>query len=111
MTTVLIDADASLLTVLVDIHLEPGRQSDFVAGVTAMIAEFTSQQPGFVASAIHASEDGTRVLNYSQWQDTVTYERFRDHPEAQRRIADLQQLCTLMDARVMPPVAVLGQTT
>ncbi|WP_176556357.1 antibiotic biosynthesis monooxygenase family protein [Rubellimicrobium rubrum] len=109
MTTVLIDDDAPLLTVLVDIHLEPRKQSDFVAGVTAMIAEFTSQQPGFIASAIHASEDGTRVLNYSQWRDTATYERFRDHPEAQRRIAALQKLCTLMEARVMPPVALLEQ--
>ena len=110
MTTVLIDADLSLLTVLVDIHLEPGRQAAFVDGVTAMIAEFTSRQPGFVASAIHASEDGTRVLNYSQWQDTASYEQFRDHPEAQRRIAELQQICTLMEARVMSPVTVHGPT-
>lgn len=99
--------DAEVLTVVVDVHVSPARQAEFVSRVTRLVEEFTRHQPGFVGSAIHASEDGTRMLNYSQWRDRASFEAFRDDPEAERRIAELRQLCDAMDAREMVVEAVI----
>jgi quinol monooxygenase YgiN len=99
--------DADVLTVVVDVHVAPGRQAEFVSGVTRLVEEFTRHQPGFLGSAIHASEDGTRMLNYSQWRDRASYEAFRDDPEAEARISELRALCEVMDAREMEVAAVI----
>ncbi|WMT91043.1 antibiotic biosynthesis monooxygenase family protein [Pelagibacterium sp. H642] len=98
-----IDTKRQVLTVIVVVMVDPLRQDDFLKRLEKMIGTFTRHQPGFVSSAVHASEDGGMVINYSQWSDRASFHAFRDHPEGERHIAELQQICDSMDARVMPP--------
>ena len=97
-----------VLTVIVFIDVEPDKQQAFIDRVTAMITGFTRHQPGFVSSAIHASEDGTRLLNYSQWRDRDAFEAFRAHPEAERHIADLEAIAIKLEAKVMEPELIVA---
>lgn len=39
--------------------------------------------PGFVAPNIHASADGTKVVNYAQWESAEAFHAMLDNPEAQ----------------------------
>jgi len=97
-----------VLTVIVFIDVDPERQQAFVDRVTEMITGFTRHQPGFVSSSIHASEDGTRLLNYSQWRDRGAFEAFRAHPEAERHIADLEGIAIKLEAKVMEPELIVA---
>lgn len=103
MTKTFIDIEQSLLTVIVAVTVDPKRQDVFLGRLEEMIGTFTRHQPGFVSSAVHASEDGGMVINYSQWRDRDSFDAFRDHPEGERHIAELQRICESMDARIMPP--------
>lgn len=104
-----IDTGQSLLTVIVVVTVEPDQQEAFLKRLEEMVATFTRHQPGFVSSAIHASEDGGMVVNYSQWSDRSAFEAFRDHPNAEWHIGALDDICQSMDARVMPPHFVYSQ--
>lgn len=103
MSEIRIDIRRNLVTVIVDIETRPDRQRAFLDRLERMIAEFTRLQTGFISSAVHAAEDGSAVLNYSQWRDMQSFEAFRDHPEAERHIGELRDICETMTARVMPP--------
>ena len=103
MAETFIDTEQSLLTVIVVVMVDPGRQDAFLERLEMMIGTFTRHQPGFVSSAVHGSEDGGMVINYSQWRDRDSFCAFRDHPEGERHIAELQDICQSMDARIMPP--------
>ena len=106
MSDAVISEREDVFTVVVDIHVEPEAQARFAGRLGEMIETFTQHQPGFVSSAIHKSEDGTRLLNYSQWRDRASYEHFIEHPEAKRHIADLETIAQSLTPHVMPPVAV-----
>lgn len=38
--------------------------------------------PGFVSANIHRSLDGTRVVNYAQWESREAFETMLENPEA-----------------------------
>lgn len=38
--------------------------------------------PGFVSANIHVSTDGTRVVNYAQWQSAEAYQAVFNDPDA-----------------------------
>jgi quinol monooxygenase YgiN len=42
--------------------------------LTDAIRRMTAQRPGFVSASLHASLDGTRVVNYTQWQSRAAFE-------------------------------------
>jgi quinol monooxygenase YgiN len=54
------------------------------------IQRTTSRQPGFISATIHASLDGTRVANYTQWESRAAYERLFRDPEMMRFMEELQ---------------------
>ncbi len=55
-----------------------------------MLAEATEQvmrhRPGFVSANIHASLDGTRVVNYAQWRSREDFQAMLDDPIAQEHM-------------------------
>ncbi len=66
-----------LITVIDLFSTKPEQQQeliDFLISNTVTI----KQQPGFVSTSIHQSQDGVRVASYSQWQIQADYESFRD---------------------------------
>ena len=39
--------------------------------------------PGFISANIHVSTDGTRVVNYAQWQSAEAFTAMQSDPTAQ----------------------------
>ena len=48
--------------------------------------------PGFIASAVHASEDGCLVVNYVQWQTEAHLLAMLATPQAKLHMAELAVL-------------------
>ena len=79
MTTITEDGD--VVTVIVMFETEPDEQQELIDAITAEVDRWICDLPGFVASTFHASIDGTRVVNYAQWDSQADLERFANHDE------------------------------
>jgi quinol monooxygenase YgiN len=55
-----------------------------------LLVEATEQvmrhRPGFVSANIHASMDGTRVVNYAQWRSREDFQAMLDDPSAHEHV-------------------------
>jgi quinol monooxygenase YgiN len=47
---------------------------------------------GFVSANLHRSTDGTRVVNYAQWESMESFEAMLRNPDAQKHMARAYQL-------------------
>jgi quinol monooxygenase YgiN len=80
MTT--IQEHAPLATLINVFTVAPERASE-LAELLRVATEGTMQfVPGFVSANIHVSTDGTRVVNYAQWQSAEAYQAMFDDPKA-----------------------------
>jgi hypothetical protein len=62
--------------VIVDVEFEgpdPARQRAWVDGVFEALASEPHQHPGGISGHFHISVDGTRVLNYAEWESTEAH--------------------------------------
>jgi len=60
---------------------EPSDQ-DEVVRINVQIAEqVASRFPGFISASIHRSTDGTRVINYLQWESTEHLRAMQSSPD------------------------------
>jgi quinol monooxygenase YgiN len=57
--------------------------------------------PGFISANIHRSLDGTKVVNYAQWESREAFEATLRNPEVAAYFAEL--------ARIAPPAPVLTE--
>jgi hypothetical protein len=48
--------------------------------------------PGFVGAAVHASLDGTRVVNYVQWKSCADLKRMLATPAARSHVVEVNEL-------------------
>jgi hypothetical protein len=68
--------DNPVLTELDIFVTQPDQQWLLVDSLVAYTQNILKQQPGYIASAIHRSFDGLRVINYVQWQRQEDYEAY-----------------------------------
>jgi hypothetical protein len=68
--------DNPVLTELDIFVTQPDQQWLLVDSLVAYTQNILKQQPGYIASAIHRSFDGLRVINYVQWQRQENYEAY-----------------------------------
>jgi quinol monooxygenase YgiN len=63
-----------------------------------LLIEATEQvmrhRPGFVSANIHASLDGTRVVNYVQWRSREDFQAMLDDPIAREHMSATLALAT-----------------
>ncbi|MGB8960940.1 MAG: antibiotic biosynthesis monooxygenase [Pseudonocardiaceae bacterium] len=63
-----------------------------------LLAEATEQvmrhRPGFISANIHASLDGTRVVNYAQWRSREDFLAMLDDPTAREHMSAAESLAT-----------------
>jgi heme-degrading monooxygenase HmoA len=78
-----ITVDAPVATLINVFTVQSGRQRELVELLTTATEEVMRHRPGFVAANIHASTDGTRVVNYAQWGSAADFEAMLADPEAQ----------------------------
>jgi heme-degrading monooxygenase HmoA len=68
------------VTQITVVESEPGKQEE---ALSLMIerARFMSRQPGFVSISLHRSRDGSRIVNYIQWQSREQLQSAHHSPE------------------------------
>jgi quinol monooxygenase YgiN len=94
MATSTIDAAADVATLINVFTVPAEHQRELVDVLTRATEESMRQQPGFVAANIHASLDGTRVLNYAQWASVEAFQAMLGNPECQEHMREATKLAT-----------------
>ncbi|WP_410634879.1 antibiotic biosynthesis monooxygenase [Amycolatopsis sp. cmx-4-83] len=84
---VVIGPDEDAFTVIGLLGCEPAEQAELV-GLLGRPDEWTRQQAGYRSHSILRSLDGQLVVNYAQWNDRASYERFHSMPETERPLHD-----------------------
>ena len=89
---------------LVNVYeVAPERQEELVALLGEVTEAVVKQQPGFLSVCVHASLDGTKVVNYAQWASREHFERMLKQPEVQaqfRRLAGVARGVAPVPCRV-----------
>ena len=83
---------ADVFTLINTFHCNPANQSAIVASLRAFTDQVTSSMPGYVGVAVHASSDGTRVVNYVQWRDGAAMQAMRRDPRAEAHMSEVAAL-------------------
>jgi heme-degrading monooxygenase HmoA len=95
MTTISVGAPvATLINVFT---VEPERQRSLVEVLVRATEDVMQHLPGFVAANIHASEDGTRVVNYAQWRSAADFHAMLANPAAQEHMREASELAERAD--------------
>jgi hypothetical protein len=53
----------------------PERQTELIEALSEATDEIFMNMPGFITASLHASIDGTRVVNYAQWASKELYDQ------------------------------------
>jgi quinol monooxygenase YgiN len=53
--------------------------------------------PGFISANIHVSTDGTRVVNYAQWENPEAFVAMQSDPTAREHMAAAAALASSFD--------------
>ena len=61
----------------------PDRAAELAALLTNSTEEVMQHLPGFRSANIHLSTDGTRVVNYAQWDIAEAFAAMQANPDAQ----------------------------
>ncbi|ATY10154.1 antibiotic biosynthesis monooxygenase [Amycolatopsis sp. AA4] len=85
MTTISTDADVATLVNVFTV--EPEKQRALVEVLTTATEEVMRRRPGFVSANIHASTDGTRVVNYAQWASAEDFEAMLADPHCREHMS------------------------
>ncbi|WFU72221.1 antibiotic biosynthesis monooxygenase family protein [Bradyrhizobium sp. CB2312] len=78
--------------------VDPDNQQKLVQLLKEGTETFFSKQPGFISSSVHASKEGRRAINYSQWRSAGDIENFRGDP---RFAPYIQKLAALSKAETI----------
>jgi predicted SnoaL-like aldol condensation-catalyzing enzyme len=64
------EKNSEVFPVIVVFQVEPSRQQELLDNIMNYGGSLMKYQPGFISSSLHKSLDGTRVINYTQWQSS-----------------------------------------
>lgn len=91
MTEIVESTDRFTLVIL--FKTVPEHQQKLIDTVVEETREWIREMPGFVSANLHKSADGTRVVNYGQWESAEAWEEFNNDPRTDRlreRIDDVE---------------------
>ena len=92
MTT--IHEHAPLATLINVFTVAPERSAELAEMLRAATEETMRFVPGFVSANIHVSTDGTRVVNYAQWQSAEAFQAMFDDPSAREHMGRCAAIAT-----------------
>jgi heme-degrading monooxygenase HmoA len=72
----------SFATLINVFTVAPERAAELVGVLRRATEEKMQFVPGFVSANIHVSADGTRVVNYAQWESAEAYQAMFSDPDA-----------------------------
>lgn len=86
------------LFTLVNVFTVPEEDQQELVDVLVEATKQTMQHfPGFVSANIHTSHDGTRVINYAQWESREHFEAMLERDAAQPHMRRAEELATRFD--------------
>jgi quinol monooxygenase YgiN len=91
-TTIATDQDVATLINVFTVTRET--QQSLVDLLTEVTEKVMRHQPGFISANIHASIDGTRVVNYAQWRSRGDFLAMLDDPTAREHMNATESLAT-----------------
>ncbi len=86
MATTTIDPDANLATLINVFIVDPAHQQELVEVLVTATEEVMRHRPGFIAANIHAGAEGTRVVNYAQWESADAFRAMLTDPRCQEHM-------------------------
>jgi quinol monooxygenase YgiN len=95
MTT--IEQNSGYTTLINVFTVEPDRAAELAALLHTATQEVMRHQPGFRSANIHVSTDGTRVVNYAQWDSAEAYRAMLADPTTLQHMADAAALASSFD--------------
>lgn len=72
--------------------VEPQDQQRLVDLLVEATESTINRMPGFVSANIHKSVDGTKVVNYAQWESREAFEDMLQNPEAAPHMKEAAEL-------------------
>jgi quinol monooxygenase YgiN len=97
MATTTIATGTTVATLINVFTVRPDRQRRLVELLVEATEEVMRHLPGFVAANIHASADGTRVVNYAQWESAEAFHAMLGNPVAQAHMGQAAELAEAYD--------------
>ena len=80
MATIALSSD--VFTLINVFSVVPQKQDELVNLLVDATNQAMKHMPGFLSATIHKSHDGTKVVNYAQWQSIKDFEAMRANPRA-----------------------------
>jgi quinol monooxygenase YgiN len=80
MTT--ISTNYKILTLINVFTISPAKQDELIQLLIDATEQTMKHLPGFISANIHKSLDGTKVVNYAQWNSREDFEDMAKNPEA-----------------------------
>lgn len=84
--TTTISTEHDLANVINVFTVEPENQQQLVDLLVEATTSVIQHQPGFISANIHASLDGTRIVNYAQWRTRQDLENMLADPTASEHV-------------------------
>jgi heme-degrading monooxygenase HmoA len=88
----IISRDNDVYTLINVFTVAPDKQQQLVDTLIETTERVIKHIPGFVSASFHKSLDGTRVVNYAQWESREAFERVMQNGEARKRMVLAQQI-------------------
>jgi heme-degrading monooxygenase HmoA len=80
--------------------VDPDKAQQLADLLSRSTAEVMRHLPGFRSANIHLSTDGTRVVNYAQWDSAAAFEAMTADPKAREHMVAAGDLATSFEPRL-----------
>ena len=89
-----VNAGARVVTLINTFTVDPANQQRLLELWQAATEDVMRHQPGFVSASIHRSYDGTKVINYAQWESREAFAAMFQDPQASAQLTKLAEIGT-----------------
>ena len=95
MTT--IEQNSGYATLINVFTVDPDRAAELAALLHTATDDVMRHRPGFRSANIHLSTNGTRVVNYAQWDSAEAYRAMLEDPTTQQHMREAAALAISFD--------------
>ena len=90
--------------------VEPERAGEVAALLVTATNEVMQYVPGFISANIHLSTDGSRVVNYAQWESAEAFQAMMQNPTAREHMDKCASLAISFDPHLYTVESVHNRT-
>lgn len=106
MPTSTINTGTEVSTLVNVFVVDPAQQQRLVDILVEATETVMRHLPGFISANIHASDDGTRVVNYAQWASAERFQDMLGDPRAQEHMTAAAEIATSYDPHLYRVIAI-----